>query len=86
MTDTMTMRTRIARAICQADEQNGGAPWDWYGSDKARSNYFDAADQVLSAMREPTEAMATAGKRCAIDYGPVACWRSMVDAALAEGA
>jgi len=41
----------MARAICQSDEQNGGAPWDWYGSDKARSNYFDAARAALAAAR-----------------------------------
>lgn len=47
MTDTMV--ERVARAICEADERNGAAPWDWYGSDKARSGYFDQARAAVQA-------------------------------------
>ena len=42
---------RVARAICQVDEQNGAAPWDWYGNDKARSGYFDQARAAIAALR-----------------------------------
>ena len=80
----MTKLEEIARAICQADEQNGGAPWEWYGSDKARQGYFDQARAVLSALKTPTPGMIEAGRAaCGWVKGDEAAdiYRAMIDAA-----
>lgn len=81
-----SMIERVARAICQSDERHGEPSWDWYSSDEARSNYFDAARAAIEAMREPDMAMGRAmlsaceGK----DPAPIAqVWYRMIDAALA---
>lgn len=45
---------------------------------------FDYARAAVEAMREPTSSMVEAGRWPAEDDGPVACWKAMIDAALAE--
>lgn len=80
----MNMVERVARAICQADEQNGGAPWDWYGTDKARSNYFDAARAAITAMRTPPFAVVKAAGE-SIGQPPSMidlCYNAVIDKAL----
>lgn len=79
-----SMKERVARAICACDERDGGPSWERCGSDKARARYLEQAEAVLQEMREPSDEMAKVGKRCAVDYGPIACWRSMMDVALEE--
>jgi hypothetical protein len=97
-----SMIERMARAMClsgrDADDIGGGAhpmgawldhgePW-WTG-------YCDAARSVLTAMREPTEAMERAGygnsKGDPDNIGfvdnpdPITAYQAMIDAALEEG-
>lgn len=87
----MNMVEKIARAIAQADEQNGGPPYDMrIGMGKhAKAHLFDQARAVIQAMREPTEEMK-AGEDTYWDYSCHVCgglkegWQTMIDAALAE--
>lgn len=48
------MIERVARAIAQADEQNGGAPYDlrMQMGKHAKEHLFDQARAAIAAMRE----------------------------------
>lgn len=51
----MSMIETVARAICQQDEQNGGAPWDyWQGKEAKRvhGDYYERAEAAIKAMLE----------------------------------
>ena len=52
MTDNQELREAVARAIVQADEQNGGAPWGYVmlqGKHVIRPMY-DRADAAIKAV------------------------------------
>lgn len=87
----MTMRERIARAICKAncedpDEADhgflgGGAPkgFAWQG-------YLPMADAVLAVMREPTPKMIEEGESAwDVFNNAIDIWTAMIDAAAREG-
>lgn len=93
MTETLSMRERIARAI---DSEAFRLPK--INLHRARfERAYEAADRVLEAMREPTCALAEAGcegiwaamdQYDHIDSGAVAAknaWRRMIDEAIREG-
>lgn len=68
----MSMRERIARAIITAWDDNWN---DLHADDKAEM--FRAADAILAALAEPTEAM----KECALAYwpdDPEHIWKAML--------
>jgi hypothetical protein len=84
-----TMIERVARELCQCDERNGAAPWDWY-KEKGRDDYRERARAVLTAMREPTGAMVDAMVRTHVpedfeNMGCERCFIAAIAAALAEG-
>lgn len=74
---------RAARAMhdynCLAVPSLGA--WDTLPEDY-REQYLGRARAAIAAMREPTEAMADAGRWDAEDDGPFPCWRAMIDEAL----
>lgn len=89
----MTMRAKIARAIedslnlmisdaiRNAGEGTGPYPSDW----------IDAADAVLDAMRDPTEGMTEAGMNAGpeldgdfFESETTAVWQAMIDEVLNE--
>ena len=86
MTGTGEMIERVARAICQADEQNGGPSWEYVRSlgERGVSGYFDRARAAIEAMREPTEAMALAGIEADMEsgFGATMAWQAMINKAL----
>ncbi|MEE8607237.1 MAG: hypothetical protein V3S55_06525 [Nitrospiraceae bacterium] len=58
MTD---MREKVAQAIAQADEQNGGPPYELRVKNKhSREMLFDEAKAAIEAYRDPTDAMLRA--------------------------
>lgn len=77
------MVERVARAI--AEEINGGKFDDarWYNDDQ-RDVHRRRARAAIEAMREPTEAMLTAGDSAMIrkDDAAADAWQAMVDEAL----
>ena len=87
----MTMRERVARAICSADSPVLNAMQDDYWV-----SWLPEADAAIAAMREPTETMADAGGAAFLDAAMahesgdktnrpfVRYFRAMIDAALAE--
>jgi predicted RNA-binding Zn ribbon-like protein len=80
----MSMVERVARAIAQADEQNGGPPYDYLMAmgKHVRENLYDRALAAIAAMRVPTEEMELAGDDHA-ERGAVV-WQAMISAALKE--
>lgn len=74
MNDVPEMVKRVAGAISAAQHLDDGL---WM-------EYVGAAITAIDVMREPTLAMADAGRWPGEDDGPVACWRAMIDAALAS--
>jgi hypothetical protein len=46
----VTARERLARALCMVDERNGGAPWEWYRTDRQREHFFEGADAIIDQM------------------------------------
>lgn len=73
----MTMIQRAAMALANADN---GAPTTW-------RMYVDDVRAVIAAMRDPTEAMLSAGSsgsNCGENPDPDDVWRAMIDAALEE--
>lgn len=57
----MNMVERVARAIAQADERNGGPPYDYRITNRhAKEHLFDAARAAIEAMREPSKEMMRA--------------------------
>jgi len=57
-----TMVERVARAIAQADEQNGGPPYDLRIQNKhSKEALFDEARAAIAAMEVPTEHMTAIG-------------------------
>lgn len=42
---------KVARVLCQEDERDGGAPWDWY-KDSGQNQYRERALDVLTAIAE----------------------------------
>lgn len=81
----MTMRERIARVAY--DEAFPQVAWEIAG-DHRQQFFLDQADAVLAAMREPTEAMVTAGYDVGYSPDPLPCgdvWKAMIDAAISEG-
>jgi len=78
---------RVARAIVQADEQNGGPPWDYVmmQSKHAIGPVYDRARAAIAAMRESTEAMEIAAGRDnerGDHLAPAQTWTAMIDEAL----
>jgi hypothetical protein len=45
------LRERVAKALCTADEQNGGLPWEALGK-HARAGYYDNADTAIDVVLE----------------------------------
>lgn len=45
----------------------------------------EIVEDVLQALREPSDVMVEAGRWPGIADGPIACWQAMIDAALGEG-
>ena len=87
----MNMIERVARAIAQADEQNGGPPYEYRISQgkHAKAQLFDQARAAIEAMMEPTDAMKADGRKVMLDdYEDVPAVRSiyqaMITAALEE--
>lgn len=88
-----TMLDRVAEAICQADEQNGGPPWGYVQTigKHAVNGYYDRARAAITAMRDVdsgSSAMLAAGKAalysCASDpevEDARSCWEAMIDEA-----
>ena len=79
MTD-MTMRERVARAICSVAFKRMEKPEDWI-------DWLPEADAAIAAMAGPTEAMIEAGRVYAWDYGDENAkdgWEAMISAAQAE--
>lgn len=85
----------VARAIALADEQNGGAPWDYLMSQGKRVTgpIYDRARAAIEAMREPTADMIDAWENYLeihrspekeTDTSVKAVWRTMIDAALSD--
>ena len=85
------MVERVALTICVTRRR-----WGWFfGDDRAKTAKptavdLDAARAAFEAIREPTEAMLTAGEAADIsphnvitDDDAEAIWRAMIDAALA---
>lgn len=58
----MDMIERVARAIAQSDEQNGGPPYDWRIAQgkHAKEQLFDEARAAIEAMRQPSNEMLEA--------------------------
>lgn len=77
----MTMRERIARAICNDDSY-----WDHVSNLRARTKYFAAADRVLEAIREPTDDMRLTYFQLSFKTETLneAHWERSVDAIKAE--
>ena len=88
-----TMIERLAREMFRLRRKAQGASYfgaqdeietDWR---VVKSLYMDDAAAVLTAMREPTDAMDTAGgarDKLGYDPAPAAVWRAMIDAAIGE--
>lgn len=81
-----TMIERVARAICEEDERNGGAPWGYYEAVThiRLEAYRDMARAAIAAMREPTPEIEKAGWIEGACLTPADHWKSMIDAALKE--
>lgn len=81
-----TMIERVAKAIAQADERNGGPPYDYtIGLGKhAKEALFDRARAAIAAMREPTMNMIDAADYDGGVLPPQRAWPAMIDAALSE--
>ena len=67
-----------------------GGPIGWADlvefDDSAANHWREEARTAIAAMREPTEVMCAAGDIVANDmWGPDVVWRTMIDAALANG-
>lgn len=64
------LREEIGRAICQVDEQNGAAPWDWHDT-KGKARYYECADALLpllsAARDEGAQQMREACRKIAMD-------------------
>lgn len=56
------MIEKVAEAICQADEQNGGPSWGYVKSlgKHAVNGYHDRARAAIEALRKPTPEMLRA--------------------------
>ncbi len=74
------MIERVAKAIYDADTHDMNKMSNYTPADMV-----DAARAVLTAMREPTDAMHSAVWHTASDEDADDYWRGMIDAALAEG-
>lgn len=85
----MTKLEQIARALCQQDEQNGGAPWDYeMGGDPKwnrlrHERYFEYARTAVETLKVPTETMIEAVWEDA-DRLPETIIPAIVDAILNE--
>lgn len=79
------MVERVARAIYEGTPRN--KPYDHLSAFK-RKGYEAEARAAIEAMREPTEAMCTAGRLANMSiiggYGGPTSWEAMIDAALAS--
>lgn len=83
----MTMVERVARAIAQSDEQNGGPPYELRVQNKHVKNWlFDQARAAIKEMREPTQKMIDEGVDAPVhDASEVEIiWSAMISAALKE--
>lgn len=79
----MTMIERAARAMYDTVQPE----WDWDDPDAEllRLMYRDNARAAIRALREPDEAVTSAGYNALQCYNSAAdAWRAMVDAVLAE--
>lgn len=79
----MTMVERCARKIEPLAWAALGVT-DTQAHARKRESSLRKARDVLEAMREPSAEMANEGRWPAEDDGPVACWKAMIAAALAE--
>lgn len=79
------MVEKVAKAIYLKRNGQGARPWSLL-TKAHRTPYLDDARAAIEAMREPTEAMESAGwdsyDRNDGWSGPQYCWQAMVDAAL----
>lgn len=89
MTDVPEMVERAARAIVQADEQNGGPPWDRLMAmgKHVAGPVYDRARAAIETLYEPTAEMRAAAARAfsrpeGADLD-AALW-AMIDAALGK--
>ena len=79
------MVERVARAIAQADEQNGGPPYDWRIAQgkHVKEHLFDQARAAIEAMREPTEEMMKALRFYGmLDGDPEEAWEMTIKTAI----
>ena len=75
------MMEKVARAIAQADERNGGPPYEMRVKNKhSREMLFDEAQAAIEALRKPTDAMLQAFYAVPPPEGGV--WDAVIDAAL----
>lgn len=90
----MTKVEQVARALVQADEQNGGPPWDMHAGDKhVMEMRMGRARAAIEAMREPNRALVMLGLDVCDDAGCedisgrilARAFTAMLDAALKEG-
>jgi hypothetical protein len=51
--DREALREKVARAICTADEQNGGPPWEYVLTmgKHVVNGYYDRADAAIRALK-----------------------------------
>lgn len=72
MTDEQ-LREAVARALCTADEQNGGPPWDYVLTmgEPFVEYYYDRADAAIALMRPVirAEALEEAAQAIEAMYG-----------------
>ena len=95
----MTMKERIARALCKASADTWRSPpYNQLHTDSLNNHWRHKAEAVLDALREPTEGMKDAGRYKMDDLGlsvfdglyPVdgddaaGIWQAMIDAAKSE--
>ncbi len=81
----MSMIERVAKAIYEDRNGAGCKPWS-HRPIAHRRPYLDDARAALKAMREPTEAMRTAGINVEpLHSDPRDIYRAMIDVALSEG-
>ena len=82
------MVERVAKAIYEKRNGQGCRPWSRQPS-AHKFPYIEDARAAIEAMREPTEAMLTAGDDCCGEYG-CGVWRmreiftAQIDAALKD--
>lgn len=82
----MNMIEKVARAMAASDSGPIGSTSFEFHWAEVGHEYMHNAKAAIEAMRDPTEAMTTAGVEAWRNHylSPVTQWRAMIDAALTE--